>query len=228
MSLTPEQCRAARGLLDCTQHELAELAGVSRGTVRGFEAGHHLLRPDTGAAIRHTLETAGVVLLDPDEGLGAGVRFGGMTVARLGNERMPHGRKQADASRMAGALAAWASARVALQRIPLAGRCAIAGGFILVAFALRVAVGGWETGQAYAAFVPVILLGTLLLGALPGLAATAAGWLLGLYFFVEPAWAWAVADAKDVAMALLFPAACAFTVATYEAIRSKAVDSDGW
>jgi transcriptional regulator with XRE-family HTH domain len=75
MPLTPEQCRAARGLLDWTQEELAEHAGVSRGTVRGFEAGHHVLRADTGSAIREALEAAGVVLLDPDAQMGAGVRL---------------------------------------------------------------------------------------------------------------------------------------------------------
>lgn len=226
MPLTPEQCRAARGLLDWTQDELAEHAGVSRGTVRGFEAGHHVLRSDTGSAIRDAFETAGVVFLDPDGRMGVGVRLSCATSSQPGNGHKPRVRKQEGASRSAGALSAWASARVALRRVPLAGRCAIAAGFILAAFALRVAVGGWETGHAYAAFVPVILLGTLFLGALPGLAATAAGWLLGLYFFVEPAWTWAVADANDVAMALLFPTACVFIVATYEAIRSMSAGND--
>jgi transcriptional regulator with XRE-family HTH domain len=73
MPLTPAQCRAARGLLDWTQDELAEHAGVSRGTVRGFEAGHHELRKASAAEIRAALEAGGVVFLDAEEGRGPGV-----------------------------------------------------------------------------------------------------------------------------------------------------------
>lgn len=75
MSLTPAQCRAARALLDWTQDVLAERAGVSRGTIRGFENGQHALQRATAAALRRALEEAGVVLLDAGEGLGQGVRF---------------------------------------------------------------------------------------------------------------------------------------------------------
>src|SRR3546814_18872054 len=38
MILFPEQCRAARGLLNWKQAELATLAGISRSTVRDFRA----------------------------------------------------------------------------------------------------------------------------------------------------------------------------------------------
>lgn len=75
MPLTPEQCRAARALLDWTQDDLAEQAGVSRGTVRGFEGGLHGLQRGTAAAIRGALEAAGVVLLDADAQGGPGVRL---------------------------------------------------------------------------------------------------------------------------------------------------------
>jgi transcriptional regulator with XRE-family HTH domain len=75
MPLTPQQCRAARGLLDWTQEELAERAGVSRGTVRGFENGRHELHRGSAAVIRGALEAAGVVLLDADGKAGAGVRL---------------------------------------------------------------------------------------------------------------------------------------------------------
>jgi transcriptional regulator with XRE-family HTH domain len=76
MPLTPQQCRAARGLLDWTQEELAARAGVSRSTVRGFENGQHELHRGSAAAIRDALETAGVILIDADEEAGPGVRLG--------------------------------------------------------------------------------------------------------------------------------------------------------
>ena len=74
MPLTPEQCRAARALLDWTRDELAGRAEVSRGTVRGFETGQHALHRSTAAAIRRALEEGGVLLLDPDASGGVGVR----------------------------------------------------------------------------------------------------------------------------------------------------------
>jgi transcriptional regulator with XRE-family HTH domain len=74
MSLTPAQCRAARGLLDWSQATLAEAAKVGLSTVKGFEAGrtapvHHNLN-----AIRAALEAAGVEFIPPN-GSGAGVRL---------------------------------------------------------------------------------------------------------------------------------------------------------
>lgn len=75
MPLTPEQCRAARGLLDWTQENLAERAGVSRSTIRGFENGQHDLHRASTAVIRGALEAAGVILLDSDHEAGPGVRL---------------------------------------------------------------------------------------------------------------------------------------------------------
>jgi transcriptional regulator with XRE-family HTH domain len=77
MTLSPEQCRAARGLLDWTQEELAARAGVSRSTVRGFENGQHELHRGSAAVIRGALEAAGVALIDADGEAGPGVRLGG-------------------------------------------------------------------------------------------------------------------------------------------------------
>lgn len=75
MSLKPQQCRAARGLLGWTQEELADRAGVSRSTVRGFESGQHELLRGSAAMIRGALETAGVILIEPDAHGGYGVRL---------------------------------------------------------------------------------------------------------------------------------------------------------
>jgi transcriptional regulator with XRE-family HTH domain len=74
MNLLPEQCRAARALLDWTQIELACRAGVSRSTVRDFEGGRHTLSPASEAQIVTVLESAGVLLLPPGS-MGPGARL---------------------------------------------------------------------------------------------------------------------------------------------------------
>ena len=74
MDLSPEQCRAARGLLDWTQEGLALRAGVSRSTVRDFERHRHMLHRGTESLLIRTLQEAGVVLLPPGE-QGHGVRL---------------------------------------------------------------------------------------------------------------------------------------------------------
>jgi transcriptional regulator with XRE-family HTH domain len=72
--LSPEQCRAARGLLDWTQEELAERADVSRSTIRDFENGRHSLHMGTAAQVVAALERGGALLIPPDEA-GPGVRL---------------------------------------------------------------------------------------------------------------------------------------------------------
>lgn len=72
--VSPEQCRAARGLLDWTQEQLAEQADVSRSTIRDFENGRHHLHPATAAQVIAALERGGVLLIPPDEA-GPGVRL---------------------------------------------------------------------------------------------------------------------------------------------------------
>ncbi|QFR32853.1 helix-turn-helix transcriptional regulator [Ancylobacter sp. TS-1] len=74
MELAPEQCRAARGLLNWTQEHLAERAGVSRSTVRDFERHRHVLHRGTESMLVRTLQDAGVMLLPPGEH-GPGVRI---------------------------------------------------------------------------------------------------------------------------------------------------------
>lgn len=74
MDLAPEQCRAARGLLNWTQERLAVRAGVSRSTVRDFERHRHELHRATESLLIRTLQDAGVMLLPPGE-YGPGVRI---------------------------------------------------------------------------------------------------------------------------------------------------------
>jgi predicted transcriptional regulator len=72
--ITPEQCRAARGLLDWGQQELADKAAVGVVTVRLFEAGGHEPRRSTLHVMRQAFESAGVVFIDANGG-GPGVRL---------------------------------------------------------------------------------------------------------------------------------------------------------
>lgn len=72
--ITPQQCRAARGLLDWSQLELAGKAGVGIVTVRQVEAGIGVPRRATLVVIRQAFEKAGVDFID-ENGSGAGVRL---------------------------------------------------------------------------------------------------------------------------------------------------------
>lgn len=74
LPITPAQCRAARGLVDWTQHKLADESGVSIGTIRNFECGHNTPICNNMLAIRRALEDAGVGFINSN-GSGLGVRF---------------------------------------------------------------------------------------------------------------------------------------------------------
>jgi len=72
--ISPEQCRAARGLLAWSQQELARAAGVGIVTVHQLEAGISEPRRATIQVIRSALEKAGVEFIDENGG-GPGVRL---------------------------------------------------------------------------------------------------------------------------------------------------------
>ena len=72
--LTPATSRAGRGLLDWTQRQLADAAGVGLSTVKGFEGGGSNPMRNNLAAMRRALESAGVVFI-AENGGGAGVRL---------------------------------------------------------------------------------------------------------------------------------------------------------
>jgi transcriptional regulator with XRE-family HTH domain len=56
--------RAARALIQWTQAELAEAAGVSQPTVHGLEAGSRLTYTSSARLIKLAFEDAGVIFLD--------------------------------------------------------------------------------------------------------------------------------------------------------------------
>lgn len=72
--LTSAQCRGARGLLDWSQRELAQRAGVGIVTIRQLEAASHEPRRATLDVVRRALEAGGVEFIDENGG-GAGVRL---------------------------------------------------------------------------------------------------------------------------------------------------------
>ena len=72
--ITASQCRAARGLLDWTQQELADAARIGVATVRLFESEATETRHATLAVIRHAFELAGVEFIDENGG-GPGLRL---------------------------------------------------------------------------------------------------------------------------------------------------------
>jgi transcriptional regulator with XRE-family HTH domain len=72
--ITPAQCRAARGLLDWSQQDLAARAGIGIVTVRQFEAAVHQPRRATLEVVKRAFEAAGIEFIDANNG-GAGVRL---------------------------------------------------------------------------------------------------------------------------------------------------------
>ena len=75
VNLSPAQCRAARGLLDWSQEQLAQASGLSRSTVRDFESGRHEPHRGSMILILQTLAAQGVEPFPAATGLGEGVRF---------------------------------------------------------------------------------------------------------------------------------------------------------
>jgi transcriptional regulator with XRE-family HTH domain len=72
--ITPEQCRAARGLLGWTQEELRQQAKMSRKTIQEFEIGLRRPQARTLDDLQRAFEAAGIEFIEPVEGVkGRGV-----------------------------------------------------------------------------------------------------------------------------------------------------------
>jgi len=72
--VTAAQCRAARGLLDWSQQDLADRAGLGIVTIRQIEADITDPRRATLAVLKQAFERAGIEFIDENGG-GAGVRI---------------------------------------------------------------------------------------------------------------------------------------------------------
>jgi transcriptional regulator with XRE-family HTH domain len=77
MLLTPEQLRAARGLLDWSRAELAKRSSTAPETIQAFEIGASDPKLSTLRKWRLALQRAGVAFIDPDDADGPGVRLRG-------------------------------------------------------------------------------------------------------------------------------------------------------
>ena len=78
--ITPAQIRAARGLVDWTQVDLANFSGVSEMSIKNVERGKRDTRSSTLTKIQGAFREAGVLFLETDQaslGGGAGVRIKG-------------------------------------------------------------------------------------------------------------------------------------------------------
>jgi DNA-binding XRE family transcriptional regulator len=75
-SITSGQCRAARALLDITQPELAEAAGLGLSTIVDFEKSRRDVSRAAVHAMQKALEKAGIHFIAKNGG-GPGVRLRG-------------------------------------------------------------------------------------------------------------------------------------------------------
>jgi transcriptional regulator with XRE-family HTH domain len=73
MTIVPEQCRAARAILNWSQDELEEASNVAKKTIADFERGASLPYGRTLQELQNALEVGGVIFI-PENGGGAGVR----------------------------------------------------------------------------------------------------------------------------------------------------------
>ena len=75
MTLTAEQCRAGRALLNLSRDDLADMAEVGVATISDFERGQRQPYERTLRDIRKALEDAGVLFVPADETASVGVRL---------------------------------------------------------------------------------------------------------------------------------------------------------
>jgi len=74
MSISPAQCRGARGLLGWSQSDLSQASKTATKTIADFERGAREPYARTLEDVRGALENAGIEFIDENGG-GAGVRL---------------------------------------------------------------------------------------------------------------------------------------------------------
>ncbi len=74
VEIRPAQCRAGRALLDMTQTELADLAGLGLSTVVDFEKERRQVSAAAIQAVQQALNRAGIEFI-AENGGGSGVRL---------------------------------------------------------------------------------------------------------------------------------------------------------
>jgi transcriptional regulator with XRE-family HTH domain len=83
--LQPEQCRAARALLDWDQRELSRRSKVTQATIANFERGKTMPWARTLEDLRKTFEVEGIEFLGSEEGVrevGVQIRPGFKAITR--------------------------------------------------------------------------------------------------------------------------------------------------
>lgn len=70
--MTPAICRAARGLLNLSQADLAGACGLGLSTIRNYEAGRSVPQPHNLAAIEKALVKAGAIVIAAGEASASG------------------------------------------------------------------------------------------------------------------------------------------------------------
>ena len=73
-TITPDQSRGARALIDMTQPQLASRSGLGLSTVVDFERSRRPVSKEAIQAVRIALENAGIEFIDENGG-GPGVRL---------------------------------------------------------------------------------------------------------------------------------------------------------
>lgn len=81
--ISPEQCRAARQLLNWRAQDLADASGVSVRAVSDFETGQRAFRPASMQLVVEAFGDAGIDFLPEGRGKGEGVR---LSAPRQGDE----------------------------------------------------------------------------------------------------------------------------------------------
>lgn len=75
LTLSTEQCRAARALIGISQSDLCDMANVSIKTLSDFEAGKTQPHRKTIQMLRVSLSIAGVDFIEPQGAYSFGVRL---------------------------------------------------------------------------------------------------------------------------------------------------------